>query len=93
MKSPMTEYRDFREFFGCGLLVASTLWDLLVKENVLPENGRYNHLLWTLMLMKIYGKEKTLCTLAGGVDKKTFRKWSKEFVVAIRNLEYPVVSN
>ena len=90
-KSAMTEDRDFREFFGCGLHVASELWDLLVKENELPKNGCHHHLLWALMLLKIYGKEKTLCTLAGGVDKKTFRKWSKEFIVAIANLESTVV--
>ena len=66
-KSAMTEDRDFHECFGCGLHVTSELWDLLVKENVLPESGCYYHLLWALMLLKIYGKEKTLCTLAGGV--------------------------
>ena len=45
------------------------------------------------MLLKIYRKEKTICTLAGGVNKKTFCKWSKEFVVAIGNLESSVVSH
>ena len=69
VKSTMTEDRDFREFFGCGLHVASELWDLLVREKELPENGCHCHLLWALMFLKIYGKEKTLCTLAGGVDK------------------------
>ena len=92
-KSAMTEDQDFREFFCCGLNVASELWDLLVKENALPESGCYYHILWAFMPLKIYGKEKTLCTLAGGVDKKTFRKWSKEFVVVIGKLESSVVSH
>ena len=93
VKSTMTEDRDFREFFGCGLHVASEIWDLLVRQNELPESGCHYHLLWALMLLKIYGKEKTLCTLAGGVDKKTFRKWSKEFILAIAKLESTVVSH
>ena len=42
--------------------------------------------------MKIYGKERNLCSLAGGVDKKTFRKWAWLFVDAIASLESEVVS-
>ena len=45
------------------------------------------------MFMKIYGKEKNLFTLAGGVDKKTFRKWAWIFVNAIAELKADVVSH
>ena len=93
VKAASSEDRDFREFFGCGLSVASEVWDMLKKEDVLPQDGLTCHLLWALMFMKIYGKEKNLCTLAGGVDKKTFRKWAWLFVIAIANLESSVVSN
>ena len=93
VKAASSEDRDFREFFGCGLSVASEVWDVLKKEDVLPQDGLTCHLLWALMFMKIYGKEKNLCTLAGGVDKKTFRKWAWLFVIAIANLESSVVSN
>ena len=91
-KCATTEDRDFREFFGCSLCVAGTIYDMLVREDLLPVNGQHHHLLWAFLLMKVYGKEKTLCTIVGGVDKKTFRKWSQEFVVAIADLESLVVS-
>ena len=87
-----TENRDFREFFGCGCVVATKIYDLLIGEDLLPIGGHLEHFLWALMFMKIYGKERNLCTLAGGVDKKTFRKWAWLFVVAIAYLEAEVVS-
>jgi hypothetical protein len=34
-----------------------------------------NHMLWGILFMKVYAKETALCSLAGGVDEKTFRKW------------------
>ena len=58
IKYESTEDRDFREFFGCGLSVASEIWDLLARENLLPQGGMQCHLLLALMFMKIYGKEK-----------------------------------
>ena len=74
IKSAATEDRDFREFFGCPLSVAGAVWDLLQSFKKMPQDGMHRHLLWALMFMKVYGKEKTLCTLAGGIDKKTLRK-------------------
>ena len=67
-KCAATENHDFSEFFGCSLCVAGTTYDMLVREDLLPENGQHHHLLWALLLMKVYGKEKTLCTIVGGVD-------------------------
>ena len=72
VKAASTEDHDFREFFGCILSVASEVWDMLQSQNLSPEDGTTNQYLWVLMFMKIYGKEKNLCTLAGGVDKKHF---------------------
>ena len=87
-----TENRDFREFFGYGCIVATKIYELLVGEDLLPIGGHLEHFLWALMFMKIYGKGRNLCTLAGGVDKKTFRKWAWLLVVAIAYLEAKVVS-
>ena len=92
IKSESTEDRGFREFFGCGLSVAGEVWDMLQRYNILPEGGMPSHFLWALMFMKIYGKEKNLCTLAGGVDKKTYRKWVWKLLTAIADLESQVVS-
>ena len=87
-----TEVRDFREFFGCLPGIFLALWNLLYTMNYLPENGTIEHLLWTLMFMKIYPKRKAMSVLCGGVDKDTWAKWVFIFLDAIACLEPYVVS-
>ena len=72
--------------------MASKTYEYLLSNDLLPEGGHPCKFLWALMFMKIYGKERNLYSLAGGVDKKTFRKWAWLFVVAIAYLEAEVVS-
>jgi hypothetical protein len=93
VRSMQTEDRDFREFFGCGVLVCLHLWRRLIASDVLPHGGRVDHLLWTLMFLKLYTKQQALCALAGGVDKETYRTWCRRFLHAIASLEPFVVSN
>lgn len=50
------------------------------------------HLLWGLYLLKVYGTGDTSSSNVGGVDDKTWRKWTELFVDAISYLEYDVVS-
>ena len=38
-----TEDRRFRETFGVGLLVAFTAWNLLEKQDMIPEGGAILH--------------------------------------------------
>ena len=45
------------------------------------------HLLWALKLLKLCASKSTLCALAGGVDEKTFCKWSWHVVLAAGNTE------
>ena len=91
VRSTLTEVRDFREFFCCGLLIAHELWKMLVDE-FLPAGATIAQFLYTLMFMKVYGKDRTMCSLASGIDPKTFRKWTWDFIDAIANLESIVVS-
>ena len=42
--------------------------------------AQYKHLMWALYFMKVYGNEENNSNFAGGVDEKTFRKWSHIFV-------------
>ena len=92
-RSTQTEDHDFREHFGCGVLVALSLWGLLLTTASLPDGGTLEQLLWTLLFMKTYAKQKTLCSLCGGIDPQTFQKWVKLFVDAISSLEPNVVRN
>ena len=55
--------------------------------------GQPKHLLWALMLLKLYAAESVLRTLAGGVDEKTYRKWAWLYVYEISDLQYKVVSD
>jgi hypothetical protein len=88
-----TEDRDFREFFGCGVEVFITLWNLLDLHDLTPEDGTIMHLLWTLMFVKLYPKQKELCTLAGSVAKETVMVWIWRFIDAIMLLESQVVGH
>jgi len=65
---------------------------MMVDNLNLPPEGNIEHLLWALMFLKSYGKEKVMSALAGGVDPQTFRKWVWIFIEAISYLEDEVVS-
>ena len=88
-----TEDREFHELFGCAASTACNTWELLIKHDLIPEKGNLEHFLWALMQLKVYGKERTMCVLAGGVDAKTYRKWTSFFIEAIGCLELFVVSS
>ena len=90
-RSTQIEDREFREMFGCGVGVAVSSWEKLVEKNLVPDKGSSRHLLWTLMFLKVYGKECTMCKLAGVKDPKTFRYWVWLFIPAIAELESSVV--
>lgn len=91
-RSTQTEDRDFRDHFGCSVMVFLSLWGLLVTMDIVPSGGTIEHLLWTLLFLKTYAKQKVLCSLAGGVDDETFAKWTWKFIFAISELEVHVVS-
>ena len=91
-RSIATEEEEFRGFFGCPLWVFVTIWHMLEEDQLLPEDGRIQHMLWALMFLKIYSSVRSLCALAGGVDKNTFMKWVWQFIEAIEALEDRVVS-
>ena len=90
-RATTSEDTEFRGHFGCGLMVFLTLWNLLVTTDLLPAGGIIKHLLWTLLFMKVYGSQKVLCSLCGGVDVETFRKWTWLFIAAVSDLESLVV--
>ena len=87
----MEEDRQFRQYFGCGLIVAASLWMKLNKTGKLPKNGAIKHLLWALAFLKIYSNEITLTSMAK-VDAKTWRPVVWSFIEAICALEEDVVS-
>ena len=91
-RATQTEDTEFRATFGCGILVFLSLWSTLETADLLPDGGTIDHLLWTLLFLKMYSNQKALCSLAGGVDATTFRKWTKLFIASIASLEPFLVS-
>ena len=86
--SARTTDSRFCAHFGTSAVVCVDLWNMIG-----PIDGRKPvHLLWGLMLLKLYCAESVLCTLAGGVHEQTFRKWAWLFVNKISELQYRVVS-
>lgn len=77
----------FRSHFGTSLIVCLDLWNMIDPI----EGGKPFHLLWALMLLKLYCAESVLCSLAGGVHEQTFRKWAWLYVEEISNLQYRVI--
>ena len=92
-RSTMTEEAQFREFFGCGPIVFLKLWNLYEREGVTPDGGTIEHLLWMLFYLKMYPTLGACCSLAGGVDRNTFTKWTTLFIEAGALLEGCVVSS
>ena len=87
----------FCEKFGAGANVVLDVWGRILQFDLVPLSGLFVHLLWALMFMKTYGKEKGLCGSAGresgAVDPKTFWKWTWLFIQALGSLEFEVVSS
>lgn len=81
----------WRSHFGASPLVCSDVWHRLDPTS-LPAGSKVDHLLWALLLLKTYQTESVCCSLVGGVDEQTWRRWSWFFVDALSYLECDVVS-
>jgi hypothetical protein len=88
--SARIEDARFRAHFGTSANICCELWKMIGANAI--DGAKPVHLLWALMLLKLYCAESVLCTLAGGVHEQTFRKWAWLFVNEISELQYRVVS-
>ena len=91
-KQTKTNVRRFRSFFGTSPEICSDLWELLVMADQIPDYAKPEHLLWSLLFLKVYGTEASLTSMVDCPDEKTFRKWVKIFVTGISWLESDIVS-
>jgi hypothetical protein len=67
--SKIVSSRRFRGHFGCSPEVAAKLWFLCDPENEpFPEGANVEHLLWTLIFIKVYPPQSVCSSFAGGVD-------------------------
>ena len=75
----------FCDFYEGAVLDA---WNTLCLHALVPKEGWFFHLFWTLMFVKLYGTEQV-----GAVDSKTLRKWVWPFTKALAERQYKVVSD
>ena len=79
----------FKAMFGASPQVCAEIWSMLVPLN---NSSAPKHLLWALMLLKVYSSEMVLCSIAK-TSEKTFSKWTWIFIQAIANLSFDIVSH
>lgn len=88
-----TEDRRFRSSFGTGVDTVLDAWTMMERGGSVPNEGRFEHMLWALIFLSAYPKNETkACTLMGGIDPKTMRKWVWPFIEGIAGLHDSVIS-
>ena len=55
-RSDKSEDCDFREHFGCGVIVAHTIWMMMESRELISNDGMF----WSLVFLKSYTKEKNV---------------------------------
>jgi len=88
------EDRRFRACFGIPVEVLVTSWNMMIANDLIPDGGLFSHYFWALMFMKLYPENETeMCTICGGIDPNTFRKWAWPYITSLAELSLKVVSN
>lgn len=78
---------------GTSYNICSEMWNLINPLETEDLQGSHTkHLFWALLFLKCYCTEPILTRVVGGVDAKTYRKWTWLFVDAIAKLKPGVVS-
>ena len=80
-----TELRRFRAFFGVSPSTASLLWGKIKSLDWAPRS-QAKHILWALLLMKVYDSEEVMAGFLG-VDEETFSIHAFEMVKVIARLK------
>lgn len=88
-----SEINLFSSHFGVQPKICKLIWDLLRLNDLMPNRGLPQHLLWALLFLKQYTNEKSLASLAGVGSVKTYKKWVWRFVRGISALKRIVVSS
>ncbi|KAL9183038.1 hypothetical protein ACHAXT_004825 [Thalassiosira profunda] len=82
--------RRYKAHFGIVPGVCADIWAMINPREEISPYAKPVHLLWGLMLMKVYSTEEVLSGIAG-VTEKTYRKWAWTFIRATSDLSYSVI--
>lgn len=86
-----TARRDFITFFGVNWTICERVWNLLDEYGLYQKTHKPEHLMWTLLFLRVYSNERVHATLVG-TTTKTFRKWTWRVLEEIALLEPHLVS-
>lgn len=84
--------RRIRSCFGAPSDIIADIWNIIEADGDLQFGARPKHLLWALVLLKVYSTEEIHCSIVGWPSAKTFSKWSWYFVERISLLKDDVIS-
>jgi hypothetical protein len=86
--SQRTEHGKFKSFFGASAEVCFDVWYKLDPQINISRSAQPKHLLWALMLVKVYATEEVLAKLAC-CDEKTYRRGRGFFWKRFQKLCFP----
>ena len=84
--------RAFRSLFGVGASVVADLWCRCESERLFQRGTRPKHLLWALLMMKVYPSESVIAGMVSAT-RKCMRKWVWPCIQAISDLFPLLVSD
>lgn len=71
--------RRYRSLFGTTPAICSLVWNRLAMHCGHPHGSKPEHLLYALLLLKLYPTESHLRAITGR-DEKTLRKWAWTYI-------------
>jgi hypothetical protein len=91
--SDAVDRKRFEAMYGTEAVVVADVWLRLMNSQWGEKNSiRPTHLLWSLMLIKSYGKQREMAPKSKR-DAKTWRKWVWKGLHGIDHLKKDIVSN
>ena len=81
----------FRSVFGAGSIVVADIWNRIEADGGILKGGEPKHLLWALVLLKVYQSDEVHCALVGWPSVPTFRKWAWYFIERINDLKDNII--
>ena len=81
----------FRSVFGAGSIVVADIWNRIEADGEILKGGEPKHLLWALVLLKVYQSDEVHCALVGWPSVPTFRKWAWYFIERINDLKDNII--
>lgn len=90
-----TDDKDFRSFFGAGIVVIHLLWNRILTQPHQPPlstNAQPKHLLWAMVFLKCYNSTTVLRRICGWPSETTYREWTWYFLNRISALKLDVIN-